>query len=150
MPGVPGTIEKTTNTAFGLEQEYAVMIALWEVGFFDCPQPLALENDGDTIVMTEILYGAQMVEVLDLYQAGRVPRLLIRHLLDRLREVLNRFWATGFAHGDLHGRNLLVSIDNHKNWRVWLIDFGQAKPRGDQLADQTRVAATLNSYGFEI
>ncbi|NBD32819.1 MAG: hypothetical protein GVY17_07620 [Cyanobacteria bacterium] len=149
LPGVPGTVEKTTNNAFGLEEEYAVMVALWEAGFFYCPQPLALENEGDTIVMREIVYGAQLVEVLDLYQAGSIPRLLVLHLLDQLRDVLIRFWATGFAHGDLHSRNLLVGIDGEKNWKVWLIDFGQAKRGGDPSADQQRVAATLASYGFE-
>jgi len=59
-----------------LEQEYGSMVALWEAGFSSCPQPIALENEGDTIITAEIVYGVQMVEVLDLYQAGQLPRML--------------------------------------------------------------------------
>ncbi|NBD32836.1 MAG: hypothetical protein GVY17_07715 [Cyanobacteria bacterium] len=149
IPGRPGTVEKTTNNAFGLEQEYGTMVALWEAGFSACPQPIALENEGDTIIMAEIVYGVQMVEVLDLYQAGQLPQMLVMYLLDGLRDVLNRFWSTGFAHGNLHGRNILVGLDIQKNWRIWLIDFGQTVQGGDHSADRKRVAATLAAYGFE-
>lgn len=135
---LPGTVKKTTNCNFGLEREYGVMLSLWEAGFHDMPKPIQLKDDGDSIVMAEILYGTPLEELLTLVEAGEIPKFLFKHILDILREVLERFWATGFAHNDLHTNNILVGVDQHGNWRVWIIDFGRSF-QGDPEEDKKQM-----------
>lgn len=144
---LPGRVQKTTNNSFGLEKEYSFMVTLWNTGFRDMPKPIELKNDGDTIVMEEIFYGTPFEEVFDLAQRKELPKFLVRHLLDLLSGVLENFWELGFSHNDLHGRNVLVGIDQQGKWRVWLIDFGTSELGGDQTKDKENVKS---HFGIDV
>lgn len=145
VPIASGKVMKYERISqFRLESEYKTMLSLWEAGFRAMPKPISCDPKKDTIIMEEIHHGIPLEEVLSLYKEGEVSESLLENLFDILSDVLNDFWATGAAHGDLNLRNILVGKNSEAKWCVWLIDFQSTSWIESQTNDVQQIKGDLN------
>jgi hypothetical protein len=111
------------------------IVALHDVG----------EHEGVPFVVTELLEGSTVREVLD---AGPVP---LRKALDWATQLAHGIAAAhekGIVHRDLKPENLFITRDGH----LKLLDFGLAKASEnqgvEQTLDQTAEGAVLGTAGY--
>lgn len=132
------------------DREHRVLAALRARGV-DVPAPLGLAvlPEGDRLLVIPFLAGTTLAEAL------RLPPSERRRTLAEFGALLARLHAAGYAHGDLHAENVLVTGtgpvlvdlqharrlrgDGHRARELGELDYGLWKHAG--LADRMRVRA---------
>jgi len=152
----PGFVAKSDKPGYTfIEREYNFMVQLWEAGFRAMPEPkqdwgVAYTPEA-TFVMSEIVHGIPLEEVVNKYKEGDLPKFMLRHILDVVEGVWEEFHNYGAVHADPHLKNILVGMDIEGNWRVWLIDFGMSFWEGhdDRLMPTTVDSITKDIIKYE-
>ncbi|WP_338442573.1 hypothetical protein VZG28_06405 [Synechococcus elongatus IITB4] len=154
-------ISKTQNSLDSLQWEFECLAALQESGLV--PEiDLDLGCDG-RFYMTRVGHAATLAEFAEATSLGEIPVALFREICTVAVDTLEQFWDLGWAHGDLHGRNLVVALTPDNQWQVPIIDLEFATtpdgesppveqaiidtPEGDRdrlLEDLYRVATEFN------
>lgn len=93
-----------------------------------------LKECGKNYIVMELVEGATLAHWVKQVHASQILRDALRTLLDLVEE----FEALGIVHGDLHGKNIIVTKDG---WRV--IDYEHAH-RGSQRDEDSFCYAALD------
>lgn len=100
--------------------------------------------DGVLFQVQELVRGRPLSEVLD-EGSGRLPLSRALPLLVTLCSALEAAHAAGVVHRDVKPSNVML-VDGPPGLK--LLDFGIARPRGDELATLTATGAVLGTPAF--
>lgn len=63
----------------------------------------------------------------------------------KIKNVIHKMHAAGVNHRNFHKNNIIVTIDDKGNIRIWAIDFGRAR-----ILEPGKRASYLNYYGANV
>ena len=123
-------ISKTQRSLDSLQWEFECLVALQDTELVpEVDLDLGCES---RFYMTRIGHAATLAEFAEATSLGEIPVELFREICTVAVDTLEQFWDLGWAHGDLHGRNLVVALTPDGQWQVPIIDLEFATtPDGD-------------------
>ncbi len=105
------------------------------------------EKDGENYVIEDYINGSSLDEIIA--SKGILSQSEVRHIVTELCNILEPIHNSEIIHRDIKPSNIMLT----KNNEVYLIDFGIARSRNDNVAKDTRLLGTEfyaspEQYGF--
>lgn len=112
----------------GVAWEYQVYSHIGDKGLLgDIVPEVALEEGDETLFIKKINNAATLADYVAGYQEGLLPLDVLKCLFKQVGEVVARFHESGYVHGDLHSRNIVIGMDRKcAHFRAYLIDLASA------------------------
>ncbi len=124
-------ISKGQECLDSLQWEFECLVALQDTGLVpEVDVDLGCES---RFFMVRVNNAATLAEYAEAAAEGEIPVSVFRDVCKTALQTLEEFWDLGWVHGDLHSRNLVVSLSRTGKWEVLLIDLEFAiTPDGDE------------------
>ena len=110
-------------------------------GFGECTQ----DKDGNTYQFCEFFQGKTLQNLL--LENPRLTKVQYVNLILAIIEALQEFHALGYVHGDLHGSNIIIILDQKDSrWIIKIIDPDYTRQPNQRLSLTWKILGAYNRW----